>query len=172
MAVSRDKPVGRWMRRAASCASFLLAGAHTAPARADAASCPHLEPVAWLVGTWRAESRETVITETWVAVSGITFEGRGVTRARKDGGILDSEDLRLVVMGNAVFYIAKVAHNERPVAFRLTSCSDGRFVFENAEHDFPRRIEYRRVDDARLEVHVSDGGKRGFRLEFSRSPDG
>jgi hypothetical protein len=159
------------MRPAVACAGLLLACAHTAPSRAaDPAACSRLETVAWLLGTWRAESRDTSIAETWVAVSDDTYEGRGVTRSRADGSIREEEELRLVAMGDAIFYVAKVAHNERPVAFRLTSCADGRFVFENPAHDFPRRIEYRRVDDARLEAHISDGGSRGFLLEFSRSP--
>ena len=172
MALTHDWGMARVMQRSVALAGLLLASAHAAPARADVAPCPHLESVAWLIGTWRAESRDALISETWVAVSDTTYEGRGVTRSRTDGSIRDEEDLRLVAMGDGVFYVAKVAQNERPVAFRLTSCADGRFVFENPAHDFPRRIEYRRVDDARFEAHVSDGGSRGFRLEFSRSPAG
>lgn len=170
MAVKHGSSVTRLMQRTAALASLLLACVHAAPAHADGVSCTHLASITWLLGTWRAESRDTVIAETWVAVSDTTYEGRGVTRSRTDGSIRDEEDLRLVAMGDGVFYVAKVAQNERPVAFRLTSCADGRLVFENPAHDFPRRIEYRRVDDARFEAHVSDGGSRGFRLEFSRSP--
>jgi hypothetical protein len=172
MALSDPGAIARLSRRAAMCAGVLLACAHAGPARADAADCSRLAAMAWLIGTWRAESRDTLITETWVAVSDITYEGRGITRSRTDGDIRDAEDLRLVAMGDGVFYLAKVAHNERPVTFRLTSCSDGTLVFENPAHDFPRRIEYRRVDDARFEAHVTDGGNRGFRLVFSRSPPG
>lgn len=142
-----------------------------AAAGAAPPACPGLETVAWLVGTWQAESGDRLLTETWVSASPITLEGRGVTRARADGRVIDSEDLRLVAMGDGVFYVAKVAHNERPVAFTLTSCADGRLVFENPAHDFPRRLEYRRVAADRLEVSVSDGGERGFRLDFSRRPD-
>jgi len=170
MAVKHGWGTARLMQHPAALAGLLLACTCAAPAHADVASCPHLESVAWLLGTWRAESRDRSIAETWVAVSDTTYEGRGVTRSRTDGSVREEEDLRLVAMGEGVFYVAKVAHNERPVAFRLTSCADGRFVFENPAHDFPRRIEYRRVDDARFEAYVSDGGSRGFRLEFSRSP--
>lgn len=171
MAVSPRVTTGGWRawipRVGAACASLGLAGI----AVADPAPCSQLDTVAWLVGSWQAESGETTITETWIAASPITLEGRGVTRARADGTVRDAEDLRLVAMGDGVFYVAKVAHNERPVAFRLTACSDGTLVFENPAHDFPRRIEYRRVDALRLAVHVSDGGSRGFRLDFTRQPD-
>ena len=138
---------------------------------ADPDDCSRLETVAWLVGTWQAQSGDRLLTETWASASPITLEGRGITRSRIDGRVVDSEDLRLVAMGDGVYYVAKVAHNERPVAFTLTSCADGRLVFENPAHDFPRRLEYRRVAADRLEVTVSDGGERGFRLDFSRRPD-
>lgn len=72
-------------------------------------------------------------------------------------------------MSGGVFYVSKVSHNELPVAFRLTTCTDGRFVFDNPQHDFPRRLDYRRVGADRLTVHVSDGGEKGFTLEFERA---
>lgn len=52
-----------------------------------------------------------LVTETWTIVSNGTYEGSGVNRARADGSLQDSEDLRLLAMGGQVFYVAKVAHN-------------------------------------------------------------
>lgn len=121
-----------------------------ATVRAEAASCSSLQDARW---------RE---------VSTATFEGSGVTTARADGAILDGEELRLVAMAGAVFYIAKVAHNAYPVAFRMTVCEAGRLVFENPTHDFPRRLEYTRRADGGLDVSVGDGAKRGFKLRFRR----
>lgn len=141
-----------------------------AAAQASDPGCDRLDAAQWLLGTWRAELPESIVTETWSAVAARTYEGRGETRARTDGRLRDQEDLRLLAMGDGVFYLAKVAHNDRPVAFRLTTCDAERLVFENPAHDFPRRIEYRRLDESRFEVHVSDGDKRGFRLAFSRQP--
>jgi len=46
----------------------------------------------------------------------------------------------------------------------------GRLVFENPTHDFPRRLEYTMQPDGGLEVSVSDGAERGFKLQFRR-PD-
>lgn len=150
----------------------LLLGCVPGAAFAQPPACDRLEVAAWLVGSWQAETGKSVITETWIAASPTTLEGRGITRTRSDGSLRESEDLRLLAMGDGVFYVAKVAHNERPVAFRLTACDADRLVFENAAHDFPRRIEYRRTDATHFEAHVSDGGERGFRLEFRRQPAG
>ena len=137
---------------------------------AQAAPCSNLEPARWLLGQWQAESGDKRVLETWREVSATTFEGSGVTSARADAAVLDGEDLRLVAMLDAVFYVAKVAHNPYPVAFRMTGCEAGRLVFENPTHDFPRRLEYTMQPDGRLEVTVNDGAERGFKLQFRR-PD-
>lgn len=146
----------------------MLACVGPTTAAAQATACADLAAAAWLAGTWLAERHDTLVTEAWAYATTTTLEGRGVARARADGTLRDAEDLRLLAMGDGVFYVAKVAHNDFPVAFRMTACDDGHLVFENATHDFPRRIEYRRLDAARMEVHVSDGASRGFRLDFRR----
>lgn len=140
------------------------------PAAAGAADCGTLDSLRWLLGDWNADGSKTSFHESWRELDGRTFSGIGIERAQPDGAVKGSEDLRLVEMGGAVFYVSKVTHNELPVAFRLTACADGVFVFENAAHDFPRRLEYRRQGEAELAVRVSDGGDRGFTLDFRRAP--
>ena len=158
-------PGRAWWHLLTGCAALLSC------ASAEASACSSLDAARWLLGSWLADSGKRVVTETWVEASATTFEGAGVTRARADGKVVDGEALRLVAMSDAVFYVAKVAHNDYPVAFRLTTCDAGRLVFENPGHDFPRRLEYRRIDADRMEVLVSDGAERGFRLDFRRSPE-
>ncbi len=135
-----------------------------------AGPCTSLEPARWLVGSWLASTDSRTIRETWREVSTATFEGEGATHSRTDGTLLDSEVLRLVAMAGEVFYVAKVAHNPYPVAFRLASCDGNRLEFENPAHDFPRRIEYRRTAEDTFEAHVSDGAGKGFALSFRRTP--
>jgi hypothetical protein len=147
-----------------------LCGALLACSSAQADACNSLEAARWLLGSWLADSGKRIVTETWSEASATTYEGAGLTRAAADGKVVDGEALRLVAMADAVFYVAKVAHNDYPVAFRLTTCEPGRLIFENPGHDFPRRLEYRRAGSDRMEVFVSDGAERGFRLVFSRSP--
>jgi hypothetical protein len=144
-----------------------LALAMTGPAAAS--DCGSLDSLRWLLGDWRAEGGATTLHESWRAAGPRTFEGVGTERAAGDGAVKGEETLRLVEMSDSVFYVAKVAHNELPVAFRLNQCGDGRFVFANPAHDFPRRIEYRQEQDDRLSVHVSDGAAKGFTLEFARN---
>jgi Domain of unknown function (DUF4440)/Domain of unknown function (DUF6265) len=157
------------MNRLLKASIIVLAG--LAPPVTWAADCGSLEELRWLVGSWSAPGEKTSFHETWAALGPHTFEGTGVELSTVDGRVQSGEVLRLVEMAGSVFYVSKVTHNELPVAFRLSECADGRFAFVNPKHDFPRRIEYVRGDDGRLNVHVTDGGKKGFTLEFQRAPE-
>ena len=138
------------------------------PSYAAPSSCGSLDEVRWLLGDWRSEDGEKLTFESWQQVSQKTFEGDGIVRSKTDNHVLSSESLRLVEMSGAVFYLAKVAHNQYAVAFKLTSCSDDTLVFENPKHDFPRRLEYQRHGTNRIVVEVSDGAAKGFQITFVR----
>ena len=135
---------------------------------AAGADCGSLSSARWLLGDWVAEDAKAEFHESWVELGPRSFEGIGLERAKPGGEVRGSESLRLVEMAGSVFYIAKVAHNELPVAFRLVECSADRLVFENPAHDFPRRLEYRPKPDDRMTVAVGDGADEGFTLEFER----
>lgn len=156
------------MRHAASC---ILAAtlAVTAPL-ATAGECRTLEPLAWLLGEWVAGGAKSTFRESWLARGPQTWEGRGVETSKADPARSSAEELRLVEMAGGVFYISKVTHNDLPVAFRLSECADGRFVFVNPAHDFPKRLDYLRDGEDRLQVRVSDGADQGFTLDFARAP--
>lgn len=139
------------------------------PLRAAAAECDSLEPLRWLAGDWIADGDKTSFHESWRELGPDELHGAGIERAKADGAIKGAEDLRLVRMGDGVFYVSKVSHNTLPVAFRLTACADGLFIFENVAHDFPKRLEYRRKGETGLAVRVSDGGDKGFVLAFARA---
>lgn len=132
-----------------ACAVLGTAGA------AGAATCDRLDTASWLLGEWLAQDAGKDITESW----------------RADDSIIESESLRLVRMAEEVFYVAKVAHNPYPVSFRLVDCPEGRLVFENPLHDFPRKLEYTLLDAGTMTVAVTDGAGKGFTLHFRRQGD-
>jgi ketosteroid isomerase-like protein len=137
---------------------------------AFAGECTTLDSLAWLPGEWVAEGQKSTFRESWAALGPRTWEGQGSETSKATPGDPSSEDLRLVEMKGGVFYIAKVSHNPLPVAFRLSECEDGRFAFVNPAHDFPKRIDYIRQGDDKLDVRVSDGAGDGFTLNFIRVP--
>ena len=140
---------------------------------AAAEPCRTLASLTWLLGRWQAVGDTTTVFERWAAVSTDSWEGYGETASNgesaADRSVLEREALRLVNMGDEIFYLAKVAHNALPVAFKLVDCGDDWAVYENPDHDFPRRLEYRIAGNG-MDVHVSDGlaDGKGFTLRFTR----
>lgn len=161
------------MRRSLALLATLFALSTGGARLAAAADCHALKELTWLLGTWRVETETRQVYERWAAISTETWEGYGETRARgaegAPGELLESEALRLVEMAGEVYYLAKVAHNPLPVAFRLTQCGPSFAVFENRAHDFPRVIAYR-LEKGTLIAEVSDGeaGGRSFTLRFTQ----
>lgn len=128
--------------------------------------CDSLEALAWLTGNWQSEQSERVTTETWRQVSAKSFEGVGSTQVNQQ--LKSSESLRLVAMSGGVYYLAKVAHNPLPVAFELKTCAHNVAVFENLNHDFPKRIVYSQLSNNKLTIDVSDAADKGFTINFKR----
>lgn len=131
--------------------------------------CDSIEVVAFLNGAWVSSAEHVLTRESWARVSPKTFEGSGEVMDRASGESRSAESLRIVEMSGQIFYVAKVDHNPLPVAFALSECSSGYVVFENAGHDFPKRIAYKRRGDDSLTVAVSDGAENGFSLHFGRA---
>src|SRR5262245_33203260 len=135
---------------------------------AAATECSSLASLRWLLGEWLGDGQKNTWRETWTETSPESSEGQGVETPKADAAKASTEELRLVAMGDGVFYVAKVSHNDLPIAFRLVECGEGRLVFTNPAHDFPRRLDYERQPDGRLHVRVSDGGDKGFTLDLVR----
>jgi peptidoglycan/xylan/chitin deacetylase (PgdA/CDA1 family) len=144
----------------------LLSGA--LPAHA----CSSLDDLDWMLSDWASRSSQSLTTESWRRVSEQSAEGLGFVFSLPDFKLTSSESLRLSSMSGGVYYTAKVAHNEYPVSFKLTSCSTESAVFENPDHDFPTRIAYRLNGPGEVSVDVSgtDGG--GFSIDYTRRPAG
>jgi len=126
-----------------------------------------LNNISWLLGDWHSEEGESIITESWIKVSENTFEGYGETRDINSGSISNFESLRLLFLSDEIFYLAKVNHNELPIAFKLTSISETSLIFENKDHDFPTKIEYVKVSENKMAVIVGNDEKE-FTINFTR----
>jgi hypothetical protein len=134
-------------------------------ARADS---PLEDQFDWLIDTWVQKNDESSIIEEWRRVSDTILQGRGLLIQNEGSDKKTTETILLVQIDGEVFYIAKAAQNDLPVSFRMVSISDQNAVFENLDHDFPKRIEYSLNSNGDLEAIVSDGGDRGFSLLFTR----
>jgi hypothetical protein len=120
-----------------------------------------------MLGEWVSDNASSVTVENWKKVSEHSFEGFGKTTNIDSNKVENYESLRLVEMSGQIYYLAKVGHNKLPVAFALKTCSDSIAVFENPDHDFPKKIHYKLQPDNKMAVTVSSGDS-GFRIEFSK----
>lgn len=137
----------------------------------QANACGSIDSLTWLVGDWKSESNKLKINESWKIISAKTFEGSGYTFSIEKNKIVSSETLRLVEMSGEVFYVAKVASNDLPIAFKLTSCTTQAAIFENSQHDFPKKISYQLNQGDNITVVVTGEKGKSFSIEFIRKDD-
>lgn len=128
------------------------------------AVCRSLQSLSWMEGIWATENEDRQIIETWIRISGDTFEGSSEFRPAQ--GASTYESLRLVLMSGDIFYLAKVPQNKLPVAFKLTECEENKAVFENPAHDFPQALSYSLGVNGILNVSVTGQGGQDFDLKL------
>jgi hypothetical protein len=114
----------------------------------------------WLAGHWCGGSAERRIDEVWLPEAGGAL--LGMSRTVKDGATGSFEFMRLVPAGEqAGFHVQP--NGVAPTLFAIAERGEQRVLFENAAHDFPNRIEYRREGDA-LHAWIAGPGDDGKTL--------
>lgn len=110
-----------------------------------------------LEGKWIMKTKKGSIGEEWVKIDEGYLQGKGFFVKGND--TILTERVSLKNMKEGVYYTSSVEdqNNKQPITFRLTSSDKQVFVFENPEHDFPKRIVYELVSSDSLHAHI-DGG--------------
>ncbi len=103
-----------------------------------------LAGLGWMAGHWVHQTPALLQEEAWLAPVGGHM--LGVHRDRPKGGNTAFEFLQLFENAGEVIYRAWPSA-KTAVDFRLIGLEQNRAVFENLEHDYPTRIEYRRAGD-------------------------
>lgn len=139
------------------------------PAPPDTQVSP-VETLGWMAGCWVDESGPSRVEELWTAPGGGVM--LGASRTVRDGALRSFEHLLLQARGDGAIYRASPS-GQATTEFASIHLSDTLVVFENPEHDFPRRISYRRVSGdslrARVEGPGADGSATGFVIRYGRS---
>ena len=133
--------------------------------RSDTAGVPDL---AWMAGDWQTTAGERVMSEEhWTRPAGSSMIG--MSRTVAGDKTVSFEFLRLEQRGDAIYYVASPNGRWPATDFKLTRLSGQEAVFENPEHDFPKRIIYRRNSEGRLSATI-DGGEGTRSQTFSFQP--
>ena len=124
---------------------------------------PTIADVSWIAGDWQtAGGGRRQIEEHWTGVAGGSM--MGVSRTIASDKTVEFEYLRIEQRADGVYYVAHPKARCPGTDFKLTRASATEAVFENPQHDFPKRIIYRKTDDG-LTASV-DGGEGSNALSF------
>lgn len=121
--------------------------------------------VGWLQGCWEATLGRSIVEELWMAPRGsmMLMVGRTV----REGTLIEYEVVVVRDEGGTLVYEAHPS-GQAPASFRATTVTDDLVLFENPEHDFPKRIGYRRSGpDAVLAWVEGPSGGQNRRIEFN-----
>ena len=144
----------------ASLLIFLAALAAPAPAADDA-----LASLAWMAGDWMGVDGGVEMEERWTEPRGGMM--LGIHRDVKAGKAVDFEFFRVAATPEGIVYFA--SPRGRPaVPFKAIESKNKRVVFENKEHDFPKRIIYWAGDDGALHARIEgDPGDKETAMEWT-----
>ena len=125
-----------------------------------------LKKLDWLVGTWEQTLPDGIVTEIWTKENDSTFSGKSYFIKEKD--TIHLESIILSQKKEDLLYIPTVAgqNNDEPVTFKLTSDADNTFTFENPTHDYPQKINYKKISSDRLIATIS-GKQQGKQTQES-----
>ena len=128
-----------------------------AVARIAAAGEPSVDRLAWMAGTWTGTDRGIEMIEHWTDPKGGLM--LGIHRDVKQGKAVFFEFLRIEATPKGIVYLAS-PKGAPATPFPMVELGDSRVVFENPEHDFPKRITYRLTPDGSLKARV-EGVEKG-----------
>jgi len=115
--------------------------------------------VAWLSGCWVQQTGQTMVEEHWTPPRGGTMLSVG--RTTRNGNLVEYE---FVVLRGQDSRLAYEAHpSGQPTAtFLSIQIGEDAVVFEDAAHDFPQRVGYRKSGGDALDAWI-EGKQRGQR---------
>lgn len=129
-----------------------------------------IDRLAWMAGCWEQRGPNRLTTESWMSPFGGAMIG--ASRTVIGGSLREFEHLRITTDSGRLVYTA-LPSGQRETKFPALSVSDTAVVFENLQHDFPKRIIYRKrgVDSvvARIEGPGPNNTTRGINFPYRRA---
>jgi hypothetical protein len=129
---------------------------------------PTLTGIAWIAGDWQtAPGGRRQIEEHWTQIAGGSM--MGMSRTVAGDKTVEFEYLRIEQREDGIYYVAHPKGRCPGTDFKLTRASASEAVFENPQHDFPKRIIYRKGTDDSLTASIDSGeGTKAISFAFRR----
>ena len=117
----------------------------------------------WLAGQWCSKDPASQVDEVWLPRAGGVL--LGMSRTVRGDRLESFEFMRIVINGDvATFHVQP--NGVPPTVFTQAARGDSWIRFENSAHDFPNRIEYRRVGEE-LHAYIAGPGRDGKEMKIS-----
>lgn len=115
-----------------------------------------------LEGTWFMPTDRGDRLELWTIADDSTYLGRGLRIKPENGDTVTLETIRLELRRDTITYsvVARGQNRNKPVVFRLTNADYDGYLFENPQHDDPKKILYRLLGNRELQV-TTEGMRNG-----------
>lgn len=123
----------------------------------------------YLEGHWIIKGERADIHEIWEHRSDSLLTAISFYLVKGDTSNLETVELKNI--NGEIYYIPTVKHNNGPVYFKASTLNDSIAVFENAAHDFPTKIIYRKISSDSLHARIEgiqNGKLKGFDYYFRR----
>ena len=127
----------------------------------DISSAQTFKKLSGLIVAWQMNTKSGVIGEEWKSISENHLESRGYFISNGTDTVVN-ERVTLEKKGDGIYYTSTVANQNggQSVPFKLTAVENKSYIFENPQHDFPKRIVYELVTSDSLHAFTDGGGKR------------
>ena len=147
----------------------LLIGATCLSAAPESRQPPGgIQRLAWLAGCWERGGGALIMEEQWMRPRGGAM--LGMSRTTRRDTVVEYEHLRIFDRAGKTVYAA-MPSGQALTEFETGSIGDTLVTFENAAHDFPQRIIYRRrgADSVIARIEGMRGGQlRGVDFPYRR----
>lgn len=129
---------------------------------------PTLADVSWITGAWQtAPGGRRQIEEHWTKAAGGSM--MGMSRTIVGDKTVEFEYMRIEQRADGVYYVAHPKARCPGTDFKLTRASATEAVFENPQHDFPKRVIYRKTGEDGLTASIDAGeGSKSMSFVFVR----
>ncbi len=107
-----------------------------------AKSFEKMNQLKWLLGTWTNESGEEFSQESWSKENDSMFTAFSFTQVANTTVFAETMALEQKADSLLLTVAAANQNDEKPITFKMISSENGQFIFENKNHDFPKRIIY------------------------------
>jgi hypothetical protein len=128
----------------------------------------NISQLSWITGDWQSPpGGRALVEEHWTQPAGGSM--LGMSRTVAGSRTAEFEFLRIEQREDGIYYVAQPKGRCPATDFKLTRAGAQEAVFENPQHDFPKRIIYRKTAEDSLTASIDAGeGSKAMTFQFRR----